>query len=289
MNISEALVRYILEEIEQGGRSDKTARNYRSAINSFVACCGDLPVELISVDHIVRWNMYREQRGTQLSTINHDLSRFKQILKYLKRRGLKVLDRDAFDLPKLPKGKRRPYLLANEVQKIVDVIESPRDKAIFACLFDSGCRISELLNINRTDIKADGSCEIIGKGDVSGTVYFSEWSLGYLNQYLDIRRDNLKPLFVSGQCRRITVSRVQQLSHIYADKAGMETADRIVTPHTYRHSFGTDLKLNGADIFDIKEQLRHEKLSSTEIYVHIENEKKHADYKKFHSKMGESV
>lgn len=280
MVISEAFARYCLEEIELKGGAEKTAKNYRSALASFLLCCGDLPVQLLCIDNLNRWRMFREQRGNKLSTISHDLSRFKQVLKYLRRRGITVMDYDLVDLPRVT-YEPRTYLVADEVQQLIDVIPSARDKAIYACLFDTGCRISELLNINRVDVQ-HGSAQIVGKGSIIGTVYFSEWSLGYLNAYLKSRHDQLTPLFISGQCKRITISRVQQLLHIYTDLAGIE---KNVTPHTFRHSFATDLKINGADIYDIKEQLRHKKISSTEIYVHINDQRKQEIYDKFHTRM----
>jgi site-specific recombinase XerD len=230
------------------------------------------------MEHLAQWRRHRDAIGHASSTIGHDLSRLKQVLKFLKKRGMDVLDYDMVELPKLNKS-NPSYLVPEDIQKIIDVIENKRDKAIFACMFDSGARVSELLNINKDEMQGN-SVPIVGKGSKVGTLRFGPWSMKYLTDYLDERTDRLTPLFVSSQCRRITVSRVTQLLHIYSDLAGIR---KNVTPHTLRHSFATDLKRNGADIFEIKEQLRHERISSTEIYLHIEEEDKQRVYNEYHT------
>lgn len=281
MNISEAFAYYVVEEITLRNGSPKTARNYRSACASLVGSVTDIPISLLTPQHISQWRLNRERWGHSSTTVAHDLSRLKQVLRLLKKRGLDVLDHDMVELPKIKKT-NPVYLVSDEVQAVIDVIDSKRDRAIFACMFASGARVSELLNIDRDDLRGN-TAQIIGKGSKPGTLYFDAWSMGYLADYLASRKDSLTPLFVSGQCRRITVSRVEQLLHIYSDAAGIK---KNVTPHVLRHSFATDLRRNGADIFDIKEQLRHERISSTEIYIHIEEETRLAAYKRFRSPMG---
>lgn len=208
------------------------------------------------------------------------MSRIRAILRHMSRRGAKVIDWKEVELPKV-KRKRPTWLSVEEIGQFLSVIESPRDRAIFACLFGSGARISELLDLNRNDI-VDGSAYILGKGDKPGILDFDDNALLCLKEYMDERRDNLRPLFVSGQRRRITVSRVQQLAHQYADMAGI---DKNVTPHVFRHSFATDLKFNGADIYDIMVQLRHSSIGTTQMYLHVGDEKKKADHKRFHSRV----
>lgn len=280
MTISEAFTYYCVEEITLKNGSEKTVRNYRSACNSLTGSITDLPIILLSPAHLSQWRINRERWGHSPATIGHDLSRVKQVLRLLKKRGMDVLDHDLIDLPRIPKS-HPTYLLPREVQEIIDVIDSPRDKAIFACMFDSGARVGELLSINRDEL-VNNTAPIIGKGGKPGVLRFGPWAMGYLNTYLESRKDSLSPLFVSGHYRRITVSRCEQLLHIYSDKAKIK---KNVTPHVLRHSFATDLKMNGADIYDIKEQLRHSRISSTEIYVHIEDEERAKKHARFHTNL----
>lgn len=278
MLISEAFQDYENREIIFRGQSEKTRKNYRCTLSSLLKTTEDMPIELITIEHIMRWKMFREKMGHSSSTISHDLSRFKNVLKNLRKRGYKVLDEENITLPKI-KEKHYTWLDYNEINKLLNVIESPRDKAIIACLFSTGCRISELMNLNRDDVIGN-EVSIIGKGGSIGTVYLDKKSRKYLNVYLSERRDVLKPLFISSQRRRLTNSRVAQLLHEYTDAAGI---NKNVTPHVLRHSFATDLKLNGADIFDIQKQLRHKRISSTQIYTHISDKQRRENYHKYHS------
>lgn len=278
MLISEAFQDYENKEIIFAGRSEKTRKNYRCALNSFLKTTDDMPIELVTIEHIMRWKMFREKMGHSTSTISHDLSRLKNVLKNLRKQGYKVLDEENIRLPKI-KERHYTWLDYGEIQNLLSVIESSRDKAIIACLFSTGCRISELMNLNREDVIGN-EVNIVGKGGAIGTVYLDKKSRGYLNGYLADRKDSLKPLFISSQRRRLTNSRVAQLLHEYTDAAGI---DKNVTPHVLRHSFATDLKLNGADIFDIQKQLRHKRISSTQIYTHISDKQRADNYLKFHS------
>lgn len=278
MLVSDAFILYDEAELQFGNMSQKTRVNYRTCMRSLLKVTLDIPIELLTVEHVQAWKMVRESVGQSDTTISHDLSRLKSVLKFLRKRGYKILDEENITLPKL---KEKPYtwLSYEEVQTLLDVIESPRDKAIVACLWSTGCRISELLNLNRSDIQGN-SAQVMGKGSRIGTVYFDVTALKYLGEYLNTRRDSLRPLFISSQHRRITNSRFGQLLHDYADMAGI---DKNVTPHVLRHSFATDLKLNGADIFDIQKQLRHKRISSTQIYVHQNDQEKMEKYQRFHS------
>lgn len=283
MLLSEAYNQFCLQEIILAHRSDKTRRNYMSALSSFLRSMKgyDPPVGLISVPLILQWRIDMERRGVQPGSIKSNLSTLRKVFKYLRTEGFEVIPHSDIELPSV-KRKNHTWITSDEVKKILNVIESPRDKAIFAALYGTGARISELLNLDRDSI-IDGCAEIIGKGSKPGTLYFDPLSLKLIDEYLNTRRDKLKPLFISGQYRRITVSRIEQLSHIYTDAAGI---DKIVTPHVYRHSFASDLKLNGADIYDIQQQLRHSNIATTaQIYTHISEPQRKEVHRRFHSQI----
>lgn len=278
MTISEAFAAYEVDALIN--KPSKTKQNYRVAMNSLLRTCEDLPVQFINHQSILQWKKDMLYRGNGPASIASNLSRLKQILRYLKRHEYSVMDSDIIERPTV-KQKDPVWLTIEELSRFLSVITSPRDKALFACLFSSGARISELLSLDRGSIK-DGLAAIRGKGDKPGVLQFDSSALALLGAYLDTRKDKLRPLFISSQHRRITVSRVAQVCHEYADLAGL---DKNVTTHIFRHTFASDLKLNGADIYDIKEQLRHDRLSSTQIYVHIGEDKRRADYQRHHTKV----
>lgn len=282
MTVSDAFSAYDADVLYT--KALKTRRNYRSALNSFVKAVGDdLPVNLIEYPSIIQWKRYMAERGVQASSQASNLSRFREVFKYLKKHKIPMsLDYEEIDRPTV-KSKPPTWMNLKEVKAFLGVIESPRDKAIFSCLFSSGARISELLQLNRESIIRldDGYAKaaIIGKGDKPGELSFDPSCLAILDVYLESRPDSFRPLFISAQHSRLTVSRVEQLCHEYADMAGI---DKNITPHVWRHTFATMLKENGMGIYDLKVQLRHERISTTQIYVHTEPLKEEK-YKAFHT------
>jgi len=189
-----------------------------------------------------------------------------------------VIDYRDIGRPSIPR-KQYTWLSYEEIGQLMDVIENGRDRAMVASLFSTGCRISELLSLDRADIVGTDVI-VVGKGGKQRTVYFDQRAQTALAYYLWKRKDNLSPLFVSGQYRRITVSRVEQLLHIYSDMAGIK---KNVTPHVLRHSYASDLKRNGADLYDIKELLGHSQISTTMIYTHVNQEYNRRKHQEFHS------
>jgi integrase/recombinase XerD len=280
MTVSEAFQTYDIDVLYSNGAALKTRKNYVAALNSFIKACGsDLPVQIVTYQSVIVWKQYMARNGMQSSSMASNLSRFRAVLKYLKKHGYDVMDWRDIERPKVT-HKPPVYLELAEVRKFLDAIESPRDKALFACLFSSGARISELLQLNRGSI-IDGEAEIIGKGSKPGKLSFDDNCLRLIDEYMDARTDKLTPLFISGQRRRITVSRVEQLCHEYADAAGIQDIKN-VTPHVWRHTFATDLKNNGMDLYDLAKQLRHSRITTTMMYVHSDGKKK-INYKNYHS------
>lgn len=278
VSVTDAFHSYIRESLSNGIKP-KTIKNYRSILASFVKCNGDIPVAIVNDDLILKWKIYMDERGNSKSSISSSLSRLRMVLRYCRKKGIKVMDYDDIELPRF---QNRPptFLDYSEIQLMIDCAPKPREKAIIAMLFSTGCRITELLNLNREDIHGHEAI-VVGKGDKYRPVYIDATAMKYLTDYLLTRRDTLRPLFISAQRSRLTVSRVQQQIHEIADWAGI---DKRVTPHVFRHSYATDLHRNGAPLLHIKELLGHEKISSTVIYTHITSPERQEVYNKYHSK-----
>lgn len=279
MLVSEAFGAFLLDRA-LGNGSAKTRRNYLSCQKSVLICLGDIPIEVLTLEHVQRWQAYLNQSGHQQSTIKANLCQLRCVLKFLKRRGMNVLDYRDIELPSI---KRREHVVLDysEVQQMIDATDNPRDKAIIACLFSTGCRISELLNLNCEDIIGNQAI-VTGKGSKQRTVFFDEKALKYLEEYLETRSDNLPPLFISGQYRRITVTRVEQIIHVLTAGAGI---DKIVTPHVFRHSTITDYIQNGAPMPMVQKIAGHASIQTTiDIYTHVSNPVIKETFTKYHTK-----
>ncbi len=271
MKISEAFKLYSKHVLERENRSLKTINNYMTAMRNFVRLCDDIDVTLITNSHITYWKQKREEYGQKSSYVAHDIVKMRLVLKWLKTQHKDVIDADTIRVPKVHRT-IGVYLEHSEVDQLLSVIVNPRDLSLYTMYYESGARLSELIQLNRDSVRIIqdakgrfGAADIIGKNSQPGTLFFNERSLEAMEDYLSTRRDKLRPMFVTSQNRRISISTVNKNLHLYEDLAGL---DKNVTPKVLRHSFATDLERNGANIFEIQAALRHANIATTQIYVH---------------------
>ncbi len=301
MYTSELLLDFI-EHIEvEGGRSAKTAENYRLYIERFIEFTEDTPVEKITTEMIRKYrlwlNRYKNYNEDDLATItqSYHLIALRGFLKYLSERDIPSLSPDKIILPKVSR-KQVTFLHYDEVERLLDGIDITsevglRDRAIVELLFSSGLRVSELINLNRDHINTKRREFMVrGKGQKDRPIFISEAAADWVNKYLDSRQDSLPPLFLnysrnnqvttSGDFRRLTARSIQRLVTHYARLAGIT---KHVSPHTMRHSFATDLLMNGADLRSVQSMLGHSNISTTQVYTHVTDEHLREVYEKFHS------
>ena len=174
----------------------------------------------------------------------------------------------------------------------IETIVGLRDRAILELLFASGLRVSELVSLDRDHINLKRREFMVrGKGQKDRLVFVSEEAAKWIKLYLEKRTDNAKPLFIrysgskkidlSGDFQRLSTRSVQRLIAHYALLAGIT---KHVSPHTMRHSFGTDLLMNGADLRTVQVMLGHSNISTTQIYTHITDPHLKSSYEKYHTK-----
>lgn len=284
MTLTEAFEAFEVDELLSEDRSAKTIASYRSTCSTLLEDIGnDIEIAFFSYNHIIQWKRGMHARNNSGAHMALQLRELRRVLNYLKSHGFATLDASEIKIPKF-KYRKTAWLTVEEVGQLLGAIENPRDKALFGCLFGSGARISELLSLNRSSI-VNGSAEIYGKGKKVGrddpdTLQFDGNALSLLDDYLVTRKDRLEPLFLSRQNRRLCIQQCIILAHKYAKLAGIE---KRVTTHVLRHSFGTNLELNGMDIHGMSQQLRHKKLETTKIYLHGEELNKKPNYDKYHT------
>lgn len=303
MYLSDAIVDF-LEYLEvERGRSQKTAENYHLYLNRLMEFQGDIEVAKIDIELVRKWrlwlNRYKNETGTALSamTQSYHLIALRSFLTYCSKRDIDTLAPNKIELPKT-KSKQVTFLNTDEIIRMVNEIsqDTPkglRDRAIVELLFSSGLRVSELVNLNRDHINiARREFMVRGKGNKDRPVFISSDAASHIENYLNTRQDSLKPLFISyrdnnpqhldtsGNFRRLTPRSVQRIIKHYALAAGIT---KHVSPHTMRHSFATDLLMNGADLRSVQSMLGHSNISTTQVYTHVTDQHLKEVHEKFHS------
>lgn len=286
-------------EVERG-RSQRTAENYHLYLERLVEFAGDITVDKITSELVRKYrlwlNRYKNDNGDELSmqTQAYHLIALRNFLGYCSRRDIKTLTPEKIELPRV-KRKQVSFLDAAEVERLIAAInlETPsglRDRAIVELLFSSGLRVSELCNLNRDHINLSrGEFMVRGKGQKDRPVFISPEATEWLAQYLTTRTDSAVPLFIRysgfktgderGESFRLTPRSVQRSIQRYAKNAGIT---KHVSPHTLRHSFATDLLMNGADLRSVQSMLGHSSIATTQIYTHVTDQHLKEVHQKFH-------
>lgn len=304
------LIEDFLEHLEiEAGRSKKTVENYRLYLERFMEItqeitgkddikASDIDRELLRKYRLKlnRYGSTHDSEDLKVLTQSYHLIALRGFLKYLTKREIKSLDPSLVELPKTVR-KQVTFLHYDEVEDMLEQIDLStesglRDRAIIELLYSGGLRVSELVALDRGSINL-GRREFMvrGKGNKDRPIFISQSAADRVQDYLDARTDSLPALFLnnsknlqmadtSGNYRRMTVRSVERIVEKYARLAGIT---KHVSPHTLRHSFATDLLMNGADLRSVQSMLGHADISTTQIYTHVTDAHLKEIHDKFHS------
>ena len=170
------------------------------------------------------------------------------------------------------------YLSKIQVDKLLNIITDPRDKALITLMYFYGLRRGEVCNLLITDIDCANNLIHIKplKGGIEGNHYLTNDCINRINEYLVIRKkqpNKLPYLFVSKQKpTKLDGSTVYRIYCKYASLAGFPK--ELHNPHTLRHTLGCGLISSGFDLGFVKDLLRHRNISSTTVYANIMNQAK---------------
>ena len=210
------------------------------------------------------------------------LSGLKSFWRYLLQE--EIADTDPTALISSPSmGRHLPEVLTyEEIQKMIDSIDlsqptGHRNKAMIEVLYGCGLRVSELTNLQISDIyRNDGFLRIFGKGSKERLVPIGDSSLKILYHYIEGARLHITPkpkftdtVFLNSRGTGLTRQMVFLIVKDLAEKNGIT---KTISPHTFRHSFATHLLEGGANLLAVQQMLGHASVSTTEIYTHISDE-----------------
>lgn len=300
-SISEAspIIRdYLLYMQTVKGKSPKTVDEYFTDLRTFFrfikvnrgSVPSSTPFEDIKVDDIDLeliksvslqdayefMNYLMRDRNNNASTRSRKTSSLKSFFDYLTVKK-HLLDKDPVKELETPKRKKSlpKYLTLEQSIELLNAVDGKhkeRDYCIITLFLNCGLRLSELVGLNVTDIRPDGTARILGKGNKERIIYLNSACVSAITEYLKVRpMDNVKDrnaLFISSHLKRMSPKTIQALVYKYLEKIGLDAQG--YSCHKLRHTAATLMYQHGnVDIRVLKEILGHENLGTTEIYTHL--------------------
>jgi site-specific recombinase XerD len=298
-------IRPFLEYLEiEKGRSALTVRNYDFYLQRFLTWAKDPAPDALTNEDIRQYRLYLNRLeggrtgGTlKKTTQNYHLIALRAFLKYLAKNDVETIAAEKIELAK--QGSRDvSFLDGSDLSRLLDMpskgdapkILQLRDRAILELFFSTGMRVSELAGLRKDQINLNrDEFTVRGKGDKTRVVFLSHQAKFYIKEYIAARKDESPYLFVrhdraqglAKEASPITPRSIERLVHFYSIAAGIP---KHVTPHTLRHSFATDLLMNGADIRSVQAMLGHASITTTQIYTHVTNQQLKEVHQAFHAK-----
>ena len=282
--MAEAIEDFIAALALERGMSEKTCEGYGSDLRFFAAYlkrCGIENAADVRREDIVAFLANEREKGMKGSTRARRTAAIRMFFRHLKeRRLIKANPSDLMDAPK--KALALPRVLSEqEVFAMLDEVKgkdpvSLRDRAMLEVMYGCGLRVSELCELKREDVVADGELlRILGKGSKERIVPIGTAAGRALTAYFEGSRESFTKgnlsenhVFLTRLGRPFTRQGVFKIVRARASAVGI-AADRI-SPHVLRHCFASHMLSRGADIRAIQELLGHADIGTTQVYTHVD-------------------
>jgi len=273
--------------------AENTVAAYRRDLRRFVGWLNGRSIPDLSIRDLADFAAWLHEQHLSPATIARHLVSLRLLFRYLQLEG--VLEDNLAELLGSQKlWERVPKVFS--IEQINRMFESPgkwdpcwrRDRALLELLYATGCRASELSDLELRNVHLDeGFCMCRGKGDRERLVPLGERAVRAVRAYLQHERPKLvaqvsqQPPWVllTYRGRRLRRERIWELFKKYARRVG---APVDVSPHTLRHSFATHMLSGGADLRQVQEMLGHASIATTQIYTHVDPSRLKAVHKRFH-------
>ncbi len=275
--------------------ADNTVQSYRRDLGQYVLYL-DKVEQLSSVNevkraHILNYIQHLKEQGRAQTTIARNLASIRSFHHFLLREKASESDPTLhIETPKL--DRKLPRVLSmEEVEALLATPEShtplgKRDLAMLEVLYATGIRVSELVQLNVSDVHLTmGFVRCLGKGNKERIIPLGKMAQSSIAEYLDRARPELlkkkqnDALFLNHHGNRLSRQGFWKILNKLSGKANIQ---KELTPHTLRHSFATHLLENGADLRAVQEMLGHADISTTQIYTHVTNKRLKDIYASYH-------
>lgn len=279
MLLSEAWKKY-QQDKKIEGYSLLTLKTYRFQYNLLLRFFGDIDMNEFSTEKL---KDYLIQSGGHLkpSSLGHRVRCVKSLFRWSHEEGY-ILKNPAAKLKEPKLGKRIPKFLSElEIEHLREACQTTMENALFEFMYSTGCRIGEVVKLDRDDIDFRINSVIVqGKDDKEREVYFNTRCSIWLKRYLDERDDGDPCLFITDRKpkRRMSIDNLRYIIKRVSNRAGIKKS---IHPHQLRHSYATHMINNGAPIDVIQSLLGHEKSETTKIYAQLSGKLRQDYYSKY--------
>lgn len=272
--------------------SDKTIESYYDDLTLYNEFLGNSFINILDIDYdtVKEYMKYLYSLNISKSSISRKLSSIRGLYNYLVREDM-VKDNYFNRINNPKKDKYLPKFLKDEEDnKIFEVCKydtpiNQRNSVIIELLYATGIRVSELVNIKISDIDInERTIKVVGKGSKERMVIFNNHTKKaieiYLNDgYHEFNKLSSGYLILNKDGNKLSERYIRNIINKLVTKAGLDIK---ISPHTFRHTFATDMLEDGSDLMTVKELLGHESLNTTSIYTHVTNEQIRKVYEMAH-------
>ena len=273
------LAKYIATKRIEGKAESTIKRYYDTCYMMIHEICKPLH-EITTYDLRYYLAVYKEQRKISNRTLDGMRRCFSSFFSWLSAEGL--IGKNpcaALSQIKYTKVVKKPYT-ATEMERLKQACTSIRNLALIEFLYASGCRVSEVVRLNRDDINFQTrDAVVLGKGSKERTIYLTPVALMHLQDYLNTRTDTDPCLFASVRTphKRLSKAGIERTLKKLGESANVTN----VHPHRYRRTLATNLLDRGANIQDVAAVLGHADLKTTQVYCYISQSNVRASYNKY--------
>ncbi|WHY02543.1 tyrosine-type recombinase/integrase [Neobacillus sp. DY30] len=261
------------------GFSPQTLKAYKLQSGLLIRFINDVQLDTITTVQLKAY-LAKSSESLKPASLAHRIRFMKSLFRWSHEEG-HIPKNPAAKIKEPKTGKRIPkFLTEMEIEHLREACCTPMEKALFEFMFSTGCRIGEIVSLDRGRINWSNRSAIIrGKGDKEREVYFNIRSEIWLKRYLDNREDRDTAIFVTERDpHRMSIAQMRYIIKRISNRASI---NKEIHPHQLRHSYATHLLNNGAPLDVIQSLLGHEKSETTRIYAQLSGSIRQQLYMKY--------
>ncbi|ETI70541.1 tyrosine-type recombinase/integrase [Neobacillus vireti] len=261
------------------GFSPQTLKAYRLQSILLIRYFDDGKIGSITTTHLKEY-LAKSSENLKPSSLAHRIRFMKSFFRWSHEEG-HIRKNPAAKIKELKVGKRIPkFLTEREIEHLREPCFTPMERALFEFMFSTGCRIGEIVSLEKNSINwSNQSAIVCGKGDKEREVYFNIRCEIWLKRYLDNRKDNESAIFVTERHpHRMSIAQMRYIIKRISNRAGI---NKVIHPHQLKHSYATHLLNNGAPLDVNQSLLGHEKIETTKIYAQLSGSLRQEFYRKY--------